>query len=154
MRRILFAALASCALMVVGSATGSTSSEDVRLTNDCHPLSSCGDGYLSANTLATGRPYSDATLNGAHLAREQNEPAVGLDPRDPNVLIGSSNDYCGVYNSTANGTPLALGPIWLGYYRSTDGGSTWLSSLVPGYPDDASEFRSLSDARPRVPATL
>ena len=108
MRRILFAACAACAFMVVGSATGSTPTGDVRLTNDCHPLADCGDGYTSAYTLATGRPYSDATLDECTISRgRQNEPAVGLDPRNANVLIGSSNDYCGVYNRTADGTPLA-----------------------------------------------
>ena len=149
MRRVLFAAFAACALVVVGSATGSTPGGDVRLTNDCHPLAGCGDGYVSAYTLATGTPYTDATLDECTISRgRQNEPAVGLDPRNANVLIGSSNDYCGVYNRTAtDGTPLAVGPVWLGYYRSTDGGGTWLSSLVPGYPDDSSPFRALSDAR-------
>ena len=146
MRRILFAAFAACALMVAGSATGSTPGGDVRLTNDCHPLAGCGAGYVSAYTLATGTSYTDATLDECTISRgRQNEPAVGLDPRNANVLVGSSNDYCGVYNRAApDGTPLALGPIWLGYYRSTDAGASWLSSLVPGYPDDASPFRGLS----------
>jgi len=30
------------------------------------------------------------------------------------------------------------GDVWAGYYRSTDGGSTWQDSLVPGYPADTS----------------
>ncbi len=102
MRRILFAAFAVCALVVAGSATGSTPGGDVRLTNDCHPLAGCGAGYVSAYTLATGNPYTDATLDECTISRgRQNEPAVGLDPRNTNVLIGSSNDYCGVYNRTA-----------------------------------------------------
>jgi hypothetical protein len=28
--------------------------------------------------------------------------------------------------------------VWAGYYRSTDGGSSWKDSLVPGYPADSS----------------
>jgi len=148
MRRCLFAALAAAALALVGGASGSTPGADARLTNDCHP-GACGAGYVSAYTLATGNAYTDMTLDECSISHgRQNEPAVELDPRAPNVLIGSSNDYCGVYNRTAaDGTPLAVGPIWLGYYRSTDGGTSWTSSLVPGYPDDTSPFRALSEAR-------
>ena len=108
---------------------------NARLTNDCHP-GACGAGYVSAYTLATGLPYSDATLDECTVAHgRQNEPAVAVDPRNTSVLLGSSNDYCGVYNTNdANGNPIAAGPIWLGYYRSQDSGSSWVSSLVPGYP--------------------
>ena len=54
----------------------------------------------------------------------QNEPSVAVDPRNTNVLVGSSNDYCGVYNANdADGDPVAGGPIWLGYYRSENGGA-------------------------------
>ena len=139
MRRLFFAALAAFALVAASSAPGSTPGADARLSNDCHPGATCGAGYVSAFTLATGTTYSDATLDECSISHgRQNEPAVGLDPRNPSVLLGSSNDYCGVYNRTSDGTPLAVGPIWLGYYRSTDGGTSWVSSLVPGYPDDVS----------------
>jgi hypothetical protein len=39
------------------------------------------------------------------------------------TTVGSSNDYCGVYKdgADADGAPLPLGPIWLGYYRSENG---------------------------------
>src|SRR5258708_16539767 len=114
---------------------------DVRLTNDA-PSSS---GYISAYTLATGNPYTDAVLSECSIARgRQNEPAVEVDPRNPNVLIGSSNDYCGVYSTVVGGVPVALGPIWLGYYRSENGGSSFQSSLVPGYPGDVSPFAALA----------
>src|SRR6266496_1922147 len=149
MRRFVPAVISACALVLVGSAAGSTPGADARLTNDCHPGATCGAGYVSAYTLATGNAYTDPTLDECTISHgRQNEPAVELDPRAPDLLIGSSNDYCGVYNRTSSsGTPLAVGPIWLGYYRSTDGGTSWTSSLVPGYPDDTSPFRALSDAR-------
>jgi len=59
--------------------------------------------------------------------------------------VGSSNDYCGVYNQGILAG--AVGPIWLGYDRSLDGGSSFTSSLVPGYPDDKSPYAALSQAR-------
>jgi hypothetical protein len=138
--------LAAAMLFVVGVAGASTPGGDVRLTNDCHPDSGCGAGYVSAYTLATGNTYTDQTLDECSISKgRQNEPAVVVDPRNTSVLLGSSNDYCGVYN---RGIPAgAVGPIWLGYYRSLDGGSSWTSSLVPGYPDDTSPYRALSQAR-------
>src|SRR5438132_9087096 len=147
MRRFaIVGVLAIATLFAVGVAGASTPGGDVRLTNDCHPDGGCGTGYVSAYTLATGTSYTDATLDECTISHgRQNEPAVQVDPRDTSVLLGSSNDYCGVYN---RGIPAgAVGPIWLGYYRSLNGGSSWTSSLVPGYPDDSSPYAKLSQAR-------
>jgi hypothetical protein len=145
MRRTI-AALALCsALCLATTASGSTSGGDVRLSND-----GTGSGYVSVYTLATGVPYTDATLNECTRSHgRQNEPAVQVDPRNTQVLLGSSNDYCGVYNdgSDANGAPIPSGPIWMGYYRSQDGGHSFVSSLIPGYPDDTSPYAALSQAR-------
>jgi hypothetical protein len=117
--------------------------QEVRLTNDTL------GGYVSAYTLATGTPYTDAVITECSNARgRQNEPAVELDPRNTSVLIGSSNDYCGVYAFTPPPqTPSATGPIWLGYYRSENGGASFQSSLVPGYPGDTSPYAGLAHIR-------
>ena len=118
---------------------------DVRLTNDFP-----GGGYISTYTLATGTAYSDATLAECSRSRgRQNEPSVAVNPRDTRVLIASSNDYCAVYNNgdDANGAPIPSGPIWLGYYRSENSGTTFQSSLVPGYPGDTSPYAALARVR-------
>src|SRR5579864_485160 len=116
-------------------------SQNVRLTNDA------AGGYTSVYTLATGTPYTDLVLAECSIARgRQNEPSVAVDPRNTQVLIGSSNDYCGVYAGSApNFVP--NGPIWLGYYRSENGGKTFQSSLVPGYPGDVSPYAALAKIR-------
>src|SRR3954451_3188769 len=136
MRRFAVAAALAClaAFAVGGIAGASTPGADARLTNDCHP-GACGAGYVSNYTLATGVPYPDRTLDECTIAHgRQNEPSVAVDPRDTHVLVGSSNDYCGVYNATdEDDNPVPAGPIWLGYYRmdpKTQG--AWVSSLVPG----------------------
>ena len=140
---LLGAVVLACGLLVAG-ASASTPGADVRLTHDA-----TDPGYVSAYTLATGIPYTDATLAECSRARgRQNEPAVAVDPRNTNVVLGSSNDYCGVYNATDDdGNPVPTGPIWLGYYRSENAGASFVSSLVPGYPDDESSYASLSQAR-------
>jgi hypothetical protein len=96
---------------------------NVRLTND-------NSSYVSDYTLVTGQPYTDDVLTAcSHSRGRQNEPAVAVDPRNPQVIVGSSNDYCGVF--AADGTFIGLGIVWLGYYRSVDGGTSFTSSLVP-----------------------
>jgi hypothetical protein len=146
-RLSIIGALAALAVfLTVGGAVASTPGADVRLSNDCHPTVGCGAGYVSVYTQATGNAYTDQTLDECTIAHgRQNEPAVAVDPRNSSVLLGSSNDYCGVYNRGAEAG--AVGPIWLGYYRSLDGGGSWTSSLVPGYPDDTSPYKALSAIR-------
>ena len=42
------------------------------------------------------------------------------------MRVASGNAEGGGYNTTgANGTPVAGGPTWLGYYRSQNSGSGW-----------------------------
>ena len=76
------------------------------------------DGSTDATTAAcsTGR-------------RSQNEPTIAVNPHDPQVVVAGANDYC---------TQIVNGDVWTGYYRSTNGGSSWQDSLVPGYPADTS----------------
>lgn len=133
-------AILAMAIMVAAQLPGT----DARLTNDDASVG----GYVSTYTLATGKPYSDSVLSECSVARgRQNEPSIAVDPRNTNVLIGSSNDYCGVYAGSTPGNFVPSGPIWLGYYRSENGGSSFLSSLVPGYPGDTSPYAALSNVR-------
>ncbi len=167
--------VAGATAVLVTGAGASTPGGDVRLTNDCLPFSasnpnpdtdangnpvnplasdSCptSGGYITnyaMNGSPSGAVPPDPVISECSVARgRQNEPAVAVDPRNTSVLLGSSNDYCGVYATrNAQGVPVALGPIWLGYYRSENGGSSFQSSLVPGYPGDNTPFASLSGAR-------
>lgn len=147
-RTMVVAGLAALALpaAMLGTASASSPGVDRRLTNDAPDTA----GYVSNYTAVTGRPYSDATLDECSQSRgRENEPSVAVNPRDPKVIVGSSNDYCGVYNDgvDGDGAPLPTGPIWLGYYRSEDRGGSFQSSLVPGYPGDTSDFAARSQAR-------
>jgi hypothetical protein len=139
--RVSVASLAALVLLSVGVAAAAGPA-NVRLSNDYG-----AGGYVSAYTLATGNPYTDATLAECSSSRgRQNEPADEIDPRNAQVILGSSNDYCGVYNDGVDqdGAPIPSGPIWLGYYRSQNTGASFTSSLVPGYPDDTSPYASLA----------
>ena len=146
MRKLITAAVAVCAAVVfTGGASASTPGGDVRVTHD----TAAGGGYISSYTLATGNAYSDGVLDECSIAHgRQNEPSIAVDPRNTHVLIGSSNDYCGVYGppgDAATGNP--AGPIWLGYYRSENSGAGFVDSLVPGYPGDTSPYAALAKIR-------
>jgi hypothetical protein len=139
-RLVLAAALALLCIVAVPAAQAVPA--NARLTNDDPALS----GYVSDYTMVTGTPYTDDVLTACSQSRgRQNEPAVAVDPRDPQVIVGSSNDYCPVFN--ADGSFLGLGDIWLGYYRSENGGGSFVSSLVPGYQGDHSPYAARSHVR-------
>src|SRR6266550_8128143 len=130
-----------CVVAVPG---GQATPANARLTNDDPALP--GAGYVSDYTLVTGNPYTDDVLTTCSQSRgRQNEPAVGVDPRNPQVIVGSSNDYCGVFQ--ASGAFLGLGDVWLGYYRSENGGASFVSSLVPGYQGDQSPYAACAQVR-------
>jgi len=93
-----------------------------------------GDALVTNDATAGSYLRYDGTSDPTTVAcstgrRSQNEPSVAVDPRDPNIVVAGSNDYC---------SQIVNGDVWAGYYRSTDGGQTWSDSLVPGYPADES----------------
>jgi hypothetical protein len=130
------------AAVVSAIASFNSDPSNTRLTND----DGTNGGYISDFTMVTGTPYTDDVLTACSQSRgRQNEPAVAVDPRNTKVIVGSSNDYCGVF--AADGTFIGLGDVWLGYYRSEDGGATFTSSLVPGYQGDQSPFAARAQVR-------
>src|SRR5207244_7353277 len=121
----------------------SSAGNNVRLSHDDNTAD-----YVSLYTQNTGTPYDDPTLQECRVSHgRQNEPSIASDPRNSSVSLGSSNDYCGVYQPAGAAIQSAIGPIWLGYYRSQDGGATFRSSLVPGYPGDTSPYAALAHIR-------
>src|SRR5438477_5394770 len=134
--------LIAAAVVTGGIASAFNPDPERRLTND----DGTNGGYISDYTLVTGNNYTDDVLTTCSQSRgRQNEPAVAVDPRDTRVIVGSSNDYCPVFN--ADGTLLGLGDVWLGYYRSENGGTSFVSSLVPGYQGDTSPYAARAHVR-------
>jgi hypothetical protein len=125
-RPIRFTILGGALVVVLAQASPGIASAptNVRVTHDA------GSTYVSADVLGgTGR-YSDTTLTRCGTDRRmQNEPALAIDPRNPNVRTAGSNDYCTVPTNH---------DAWAGFYRSSDGGVQWVDSLLPGYFLDSS----------------
>jgi hypothetical protein len=85
--------------------------------------------YMSADQLGGGT-YTDDTLKRCGMDRRpQNEPTIAIDPRNTAIRTSGSNEYCAL--------PIN-GDAWAGFYRSTDSGTTWTDSLLPGYLHDTS----------------
>jgi hypothetical protein len=117
--RFLAAALGGALAVFIGGSVGAAADGNARVTQD-----------FMAGSYVRSDGGTDATMQGCSAGRRsQNEPTVAVDPSNPMVVVAGSNDYC---------AQIVNGDVWTGYYRSTDGGSTWANSLVPGYPADES----------------
>ena len=75
--------------------------------------------------------------NGDPFLERQNEPSIAVSTRNGAHLFGASNDYRSVDLPGLLGID-ERGDAWLGIYKSFDGGQTWRSTLLPGYPLDSS----------------
>jgi hypothetical protein len=86
----------------------------------------CSDTSTSTAPDIPNDGDSDSNDGGAF--RQGNEPAVAIDPTDPDLVFASWNDYC----------DSDLGGGWQGLAFSSDRGETWTPSKIPGYPSDTS----------------
>jgi hypothetical protein len=84
------------------------------------------DGGTDATIASCNSDAPGATAGGE---RQQNEPTAAVNPLDVTKMTAGANDYCPVPT---------IGDAWAGFYYSSNGGSSWINSLLPGYPTDTS----------------
>ncbi|MFK7888316.1 MAG: LamG-like jellyroll fold domain-containing protein [Gammaproteobacteria bacterium] len=87
---------------------------------------------IGANVnMVSGGSFPD----GDPFQRQQNEPSVAFSSRNNLHLLAGANDYRAV---DVPGLPGGgeTGDSWLSYFWSTNGGASWKSTLIPGYPQD------------------
>lgn len=84
---------------------------------------------------------------GDPFLQRQNEPSMAVSSRNSLHLLGSDNDYRTVDLPFVSGGTEPTGDAWLGLFKSFDGGQTWTSTLIPGYPQDKSIAALLSPIR-------
>ncbi len=86
---------------------------------------------VSGTTFPGGDPF----------LQRQNEPSIAVSTRNPLHLLAGANDYRTVdLPLTDQLSPELAGNAWLGMFKSFDGGATWRSTLLPGFPQDQSSF--------------
>ncbi len=81
---------------------------------------------------------------GDPFLQRQNEPSMAISSRNPLHMVAGDNDYRSVDLPAVSGEAEPTGDAWLGFFTSFDGGQTWTSTLVPGYPQDTSLAGRLS----------
>lgn len=91
-------------------------------------------GVVAVRTVPPGNatgvgPNIDITSANDTYHRQQAEPTIAVDPRNPSIIVAGAQDY----RLVAEGKHR-----WHGYYRSTDYGQTWSVRLLPGFPGDSS----------------
>ena len=75
---------------------------------------------------------------GDPFLQRQNEPSMAISSRNPLHMLAGANDYRTVDLPGVSDEAEPTGDAWLGLFKSFDGGQTWTSTLVPGYPQDQS----------------
>jgi len=76
-------------------------------------------------------------VGGDPFLQRQNEPSIAVSTRNAMHLVAGTNDYRTVDVEFPDDEPPGNAPSrdsWLGLYESFDGGKSWRSSLLPGYP--------------------
>jgi hypothetical protein len=76
---------------------------------------------------------------GDPFLQRQNQPSMAISSRNPLHMFAGANDYRTVDLPGVSGEVEPTGDAWFGLYKSFDGGQTWTSTLVPGYPQDKSQ---------------
>jgi hypothetical protein len=92
-----------------------------------NPTAGTNVNMVSGTDWTTGDPF----------LQRQNEPSTAVSTRNSLHLLAGANDYRTVDLAGLLGIE-ERGDAWLGVFKSFDGGQTWQSTLLPGYPLDSS----------------
>ncbi|HEV8119072.1 MAG TPA: putative Ig domain-containing protein, partial [Thermoanaerobaculia bacterium] len=109
----------------------------------CLLLLAAAGGVALAQTPTAGQNVNMVSgtswPGGDPFLQRQNEPSIAVSSRNPLHLLAGANDYRTVDLPVSDTVPGSLaGDAWLGVFKSYDGGLTWQSYLLNGYPQDNS----------------
>ena len=95
----------------------------------------------NVNVISGTGPSGDWTL------QRQNEPSMACSSRNPQNCIAGANDYRTVDIPFPTSGEKITGDAWLGWYSTKNGGLTWRTRLLPGFPQDTSPLGLASPLR-------
>ena len=81
---------------------------------------------------------------GDPFLQRQNEPSIAVSSANPQHLLAGANDYRSVDVPFPANVDKMPGDAWLGLFKSYNGGLTWQSVLLPGFPQDNSPEGTVS----------
>ena len=79
----------------------------------------------NVNTVGPTPAGPNPDLIGNPLQKQRNEASCDVSPDNALVILCANNDYRGIER---------FGDSWIGLTQSRDGGLTWRSRLLPGFP--------------------
>ncbi|HEV8687719.1 MAG TPA: sialidase family protein [Gaiellaceae bacterium] len=129
-------------LLATAAALAPIATADVKITDQSYVRHDGGTDatIASCNSDVPSNVPGPPAVPAGGGERQQNEPTAAVDPMSPNRMTAGANDYCGVPT---------IGDAYGGFYWSTDSGTTWANSLLPGYPADNSAEGSNCDITPQ-----
>ncbi len=95
----------------------------------------------NVNVISGNGPDGDWTM------QRQNEPSMSCSSRNPQHCLAGANDYRSVDIPFPPDANRVTGDAWLGWYTTRDGGLTWRTRLLPGFPQDTSAAGQSSPLR-------
>ncbi|HEX2443734.1 MAG TPA: putative Ig domain-containing protein, partial [Vicinamibacterales bacterium] len=128
----------------------------MRLLSTAFTLSAC---LAAASASAQTAPAPQTTspnvnvisgtgADGDWTLQRQNEPTIACSSRNPLTCLAGGNDYRSVDIPFPEVGGKVTGDAWLGLYRTVNGGETWTTGLLPGYPQDTSAAGVSSPLKP------
>lgn len=135
-RNLLFSSLIIASMLAAAAVPVKSQSAAAVLAAEGQKLTAGRNvNMVAGQTLPNGDPW----------LQRQNEPSLAVSTQSILHLLGGSNDYRTVDIPLENENlpgfqgPLSAAPdAWLGLYKSVDGGQSWASTLLPGFPQDGS----------------
>lgn len=123
-------------LIVFLAAIGFPKKDKIKKSSEGDILVGRNVNMVSGTTIPDGDPY----------LQRQNEPSIAVSSRNPMHLLAGANDYRTINYLFDDEIPgleekreqTNVPDAWLGVFKSFDGGQSWISTLIPGFPQDYS----------------
>jgi uncharacterized repeat protein (TIGR02543 family) len=129
-RQLLILSLFVIAVVAIAGIPTKSQLVEINANGDPDLIAGRNVNMVSGMTLPDGDPY----------LQRQNEPSIAVSTRNPLHLLAGANDYRTVDIPYSEGElpgkiqNQATGDAWLGVFKSLDGGESWASTLLDGYP--------------------